>query len=139
MHVAIITLAVALASSAYSGAIESINKEFNPSTEVAILGVSLFVVGFALGPLLWAPLSESYGRRPVLLVSYAMFTLWNGVACASPNMASLIIFRFLAGAFGSSPLTNSGGTISDMFNAKMRGLATAIFAAAPFLGPRWAV
>jgi MFS family permease len=64
-----------------------------------------------------------------------MFTLWNAVACASQNMASLIVFRFLAGAFGSSPLTNAGGTLSDMFSARQRGLALALFAAAPFLGP----
>jgi len=133
--VAIATLAVALASSIYSGAIRSIEAEFNPSTEVAILGVSLFVVGFAAGPLLWAPISEVTGRRNILIGTYIMFTLWNSVACAAQNMASLIVFRFLAGLFGSSPLTNAGGTISDMFNAKMRGLATAIFAAAPFLGP----
>lgn len=135
MTVAVITLAVALASSAVSGAVASITADFGASTEVNILTVSLFVVGFACGPLLWAPVSEVLGRRPVLLVSYAFFTLWNGVAAASQNIESLIIFRFLAGVFGSSPLTNSGGTISDMFNAKERGLATAYFAAAPFLGP----
>jgi len=50
-------------------------------------------------------------------------------------MGSLIALRFLAGAFGSSPLTNSGGVIADMFPAAERGLATAVFAAAPFLGP----
>ncbi|KAK9895335.1 putative mfs-multidrug-resistance transporter [Cystobasidium minutum MCA 4210] len=133
---AIVTLAVALASSAYSGAVTSIRQDFNVrSEEVIILGVSLFVLGFALGPLIWAPLSEVFGRRPVLVFSYVMFTLWNGVAAASPNMGALIVFRFLAGAFGSSPLANSGGTISDMFSANMRGLATALFAAAPFLGP----
>ena len=52
MIVATVTLAVALASSIYSGAIRSVEEDFNPSTEVAILGVSLFVLGFALGPLI---------------------------------------------------------------------------------------
>ena len=95
-----------------------------------------------------------------------MFTLWNSVACAAQNMASLIVFRFLAGLFGSSPLTSkliAGSyrivhadttsqmlealsptvrqspcaclqrlTFTPVFNAKMRGLATAIFAAAPY-------
>ena len=61
--------------------------------------------------------------------------MWQGVTIASPNMASLIVFRFLSGFFGSSPLVNTGGTLADMFNAKERGLAMAIFASAPFLGP----
>jgi hypothetical protein len=41
----------------------------------------------------------------------------------------------LAGSFGSSPLTNAGGVIADMFPASQRGLATSLFAAAPMLGP----
>ena len=71
--VAMATLAVALASSIYSGAIRSVEMDFHPSTEVAILGVSLFVVGFAAGPLIWAPLSEVTGRRNILIVSLMSF------------------------------------------------------------------
>lgn len=50
-------------------------------------------------------------------------------------MATLIVLRFLGGAFGSSPLTNAGGVIADMFPAKERGLALTAFASAPFMGP----
>jgi MFS family permease len=62
-------------------------------------------------------------------------TAFNAGAAGSQNSETLVILRFLAGAFGSSPLTNSGGVIADMFPASQRGLATSIFAAAPFLGP----
>lgn len=135
-QVAIATLSVALASSAYSGAVDSIQAQFNPSKQIIItLGVSLFVLGFAFGPLIWAPLSEVVGRRNLFIATYSMFTLWQGVAIASPNIESLLVFRFLAGFFGSSPLVNSGGTLADMFNANQRGLAMALFASAPFLGP----
>lgn len=51
------------------------------------------------------------------------------------NIQTLIILRFFAGAFGSSPLTNAGGVIADMFPASQRGLAMSVFAAAPFMGP----
>ncbi|KAL4918508.1 hypothetical protein BDW62DRAFT_200882 [Aspergillus aurantiobrunneus] len=60
--VAFATLAVALVSSAYSGGLPEILQEFDIGSEVGTLGLSLFVVGFAVGPLLWAPLSEMYGR-----------------------------------------------------------------------------
>ncbi|MCO5554307.1 hypothetical protein L7F22_007836 [Adiantum nelumboides] len=135
VFVSVSTLAVSLASSAYSGAVASIKELYGGSQTVITLGVSLFVLGFALGPLIWAPLSEVLGRRYLFVFSYFMLTLWNAVAVASPNLASLLVFRFLAGAFGSSPLTNAGGTIADCFNAKERGLAMAVFAAAPFMGP----
>ncbi|SPO19655.1 probable mfs-multidrug-resistance transporter [Ustilago trichophora] len=136
IQVAIATLSVALASSAYSGAVESLQAQFHPPKQIIItLGISLFVLGFAFGPLFWAPFSEVVGRRSLYIFTYLIFTMWQAVSIASPNMASLIVFRFLAGFFGSSPLVNTGGVLADMFNAKQRGLAMAIFASAPFLGP----
>ncbi|KAI0846229.1 MFS general substrate transporter [Daldinia vernicosa] len=132
---AIAVLAVTFVSTAYSGGIGEVIREFGVSEEIAILGISLFVLGFAVGPLLWAPLSEMYGRQLLFFITYGALTAFNAGAAGSPNIQSLIILRFFAGTIGSSPLTNSGGVIADMFGAKDRGLATAIFATAPFLGP----
>ena len=129
------TLAVSFASSAYSGGIGEIIMDFQVDTEVVILGVSMFVLGFAIGPLIWAPLSELYGRQKLFFFTYMALTAFNAGAAGAPTMAALIILRFFAGAFGSSPLTNAGGVIADMFSANERGIATSIFALAPFLGP----
>ncbi|KAH0267824.1 MFS general substrate transporter, partial [Aureobasidium melanogenum] len=135
MLVAIATLAVAFVSSAYSGGIREILVEFHSSQEVGILGVSLFVLGFAIGPLLWAPLSEMFGRQILFILTYAGLTAFNAGAAGVNSMAGLIVCRFFAGAIGSSPLTNAGGVIADMFSANQRGLAMTLFAAAPFMGP----
>ncbi|WYZ40672.1 hypothetical protein EsH8_IV_001013 [Colletotrichum jinshuiense] len=132
---AIATLAVAFVSTAYSGGIAEVIRDFGVSTEIGILGVSLFVVGFAVGPLMWAPLSELYGRQYLFIATYIALTAFNAGAAGAQNIETLIILRFFAGTFGASPMTNAGGVIADMFNANERGLATAIFAAAPFLGP----
>lgn len=132
---AMATLSVAFASSAYSGDVTGVIREFNVSTEVAILGVSMFVLGFAIGPLIWAPLSELYGRQRLFFFTYMGLTAFNAGAAGAPNIAGLIVMRFFAGSFGSAPLTNAGGVIADMFSAKERGIATSIFAMAPFLGP----
>ncbi|CAN8096561.1 unnamed protein product [Discula destructiva] len=129
------TLAVAFVSSAFSGGLTYIMEEFGVSQQLSILGISLFVVGFAVGPLLWAPMSESFGRRKLYFFTYGAMVAFNAAAAGAPNFPGLVILRFFAGAFGSSPLTNSGGTIADMFNAEERGFAMAVFAAAPFLGP----
>ena len=128
-------LAVAFASSAYTGGIEQVIIKFHASTEVVTLGVSLFVLGFAIGPLLWAPLSELYGRQILFIGTYLMLTVFNAGAAGSQNIQTLVILRFFAGAFGSSPLTNAGGVIADVFTASERGLAMGVFALAPFLGP----
>ncbi|KAJ5184350.1 Major facilitator superfamily domain general substrate transporter [Penicillium cf. griseofulvum] len=135
MLVAIATLAVSLVSSAYTGGIQEIMMQFHIGQEVATLGVSLFVLGFAIGPLLWAPLSELFGRQILFVTTYAALTAFNAGVAGSQNAWSIIIFRFFAGSFGSSPLTNAGGVIADMFPAQQRGIAMSLFAAAPFLGP----
>lgn len=133
--VSFVTLAVALVSSAFSGGMSQIIEDFGVEQEVVILGVSLFVLGFAIGPLIWAPLSEIYGRRHIFTISFAFLTAFNAGAAGSKNIQTLIILRFLAGCFGSSPFGNAGGTIADMFPASQRGIAISFFAAAPFLGP----
>ncbi|KAI9670601.1 MAG: MFS siderochrome iron transporter 1 [Alyxoria varia] len=133
--VAVATLAVAFVSSAYAGGVTQIIADFQCSNEVATLGISLFVLGFAIGPLLWAPMSELFGRQYLFIGTYAVMTFFNAGAAGSQNIWTLIILRFFAGAIGSSPLTNAGGVIADMFAAKERGMALSIFAAAPFLGP----
>ncbi|EED21472.1 MFS multidrug transporter, putative [Talaromyces stipitatus ATCC 10500] len=135
MLVAVSTLAVALASSAYSGGILQTMLAFGISQEVATLGISLFVLGFAIGPLVWAPMSELFGRQILFTVTYCLLTVFSAGCTGSKNPQTLIILRFFAGAFGSSPLTNAGGVIADMFSASERGLATTFFAVAPFLGP----
>ncbi|KAE8366077.1 major facilitator superfamily domain-containing protein [Aspergillus caelatus] len=135
MLAAISTLAVALVSSAYTGGVAQIRQQFHVGTEVSTLGVSLFVLGFAIGPLLWAPLSEMFGRQIIFFITYLALTAFNCGSAGSQNIQTLIILRFFAGSFGSSPLTNAGGVIADMFSAKERGVATSLFAAAPFLGP----
>jgi len=133
--VAFATLAVAFVSSAFSGGADAVLKEFGCSQEIFTLGLSLFVLGFAIGPLIWAPLSELFGRQILFVITYGALTAFNAGAAGSQNIQTLIVLRFFAGAFGSSPLTNAGGVIADMFPAKQRGLAMALFAAAPFLGP----
>jgi MFS family permease len=128
-------LVVSFCSSAFSGGIQQIMVEFGVSQEIVTLGVSLFVLGFALGPLLWAPFSELYGRQVVFAGTYLAFTAFNAGAAGAPTIYGLLILRFFAAAFGSSPLTNAGGVIADLFSANERGLAMSIFSAAPFMGP----
>jgi len=76
-----------------------------------------------------------YGRRLIFICTYAPFTLLHMGGSLAKNAQTLLICRLLAGIFGSSPLTNAGGTIADIWNARERGMASALYATAPFLGP----
>ncbi|CAE6450446.1 unnamed protein product [Rhizoctonia solani] len=123
------------ASSAPSGIEGQLIKDFNLSTIVAILTISLFVVGYCIGPLLWGPLSENYGRRPIFLIGFVVYTAFQIGGALAPNIASVLVFRFLGGTFAACPLTNSGAIIADIWDADTRGKALALFTLAPFAGP----
>lgn len=131
----IITPASTFASSTYSGCMIEIEENMQASEEVVILGISLYVLGLAIGPLLWAPLGELYGRQIILFISYGGFTAFGAGAVASQNIATLVVLRFLSGCFASSSTTNTGGIIADIYAAEQRGFAMAMFAAALFVGP----
>jgi multidrug resistance protein len=132
---ALLVLNSTFTSSAPNGITREMEAYFGFSQEVATLTISLWVAGYCLGPLIWGPMSERIGRRPVFLLSIFMYTIWN-VACAlSKNTAQILVFRFLGGVFGAAPLTNSGGVIADIWDARRRGVAMGFFAVAPFAGP----
>ncbi|KAF5386739.1 hypothetical protein D9615_001788 [Tricholomella constricta] len=135
MQLALCTWTVAFGSSSYTGGIQGTMRDLRISEDVAILGISLYVLGFALGPLVFAPMGEMFGRRIVFLVTLSVYAVFQIGGSLGHNLPTLLSCRLLTGIFGSSPLTNAGGAVSDIWNARERGLASAIYATVPFLGP----
>lgn len=129
------TLSASFGSTVFSSSLPEIQIAFNVSSEVAILSVSLFVLGFAIGPMIWGPLSELYGRQNLFTSTFVLTTLFSGATVASPNVAALLVLRFLVGTFCSVALVNAAGVVADIFPAKERGLAIMVYSAAPFMGP----
>ncbi|KAL4919797.1 putative MFS transporter [Aspergillus aurantiobrunneus] len=131
----LMTAMIAFCSSIYTAAIPSITEEYGCSSIVATLGITTFLLGFGSGPLLFAPLSEIWGRNKIFRVVLGLFVLVQ-IGCAlAPNVASMIVFRCLAGFFGSPAVTNSGGSITDIWPQDNRSVPLALFSAASFLGP----
>ncbi|XXH00638.1 hypothetical protein Hte_006986 [Hypoxylon texense] len=102
-------------------------EEFQTSNAVAQLRVSLFVFGFAVGPLFWGPLSEAYGY----FRGSTAFHCARRECQIHPSTIGLPS----SGIVGSSPLTNAGALIADTFPASERGLALRYFSFGPFIGP----
>ncbi|OQE15704.1 hypothetical protein PENSTE_c027G05631 [Penicillium steckii] len=130
-----LVVCVAYGSSIVTGGLGLIEEKYNVSLEVAILTCSIMVCGFAVGPLLWSPLSEIIGRRPVYIISLGLYVIFNIPCALSPNIGGLLVCRFLCGVFSSSGLSLAGGTIADIWKTEERGMAIAYFAAAPYCGP----
>ncbi|KAK0392943.1 hypothetical protein NLU13_2437 [Sarocladium strictum] len=134
--ISVMTLLTPLGSSMFAPGVPDIMREFG-STDVnlATFILSVYVAGFAFGPLVAAPMSELYGRAICYNVGNALFVIFTIATALSKNMGMLIAFRFLMGFAGSTPITNGSGTISDMFPVEQRGKAMAIWALGPLLGP----
>jgi hypothetical protein len=134
-----LALAASLGSSIIAPAERAISEKFDVSQEVAVLSISLYVLGFAFGPCLWAPVSEIWGRRVSMLPAMVGLGLFSiGCAC-SQNAQTVFITRFFSGIFGSAPVSNVSAALGDMYEAKARGIAVTFYAVAvvggPTLGP----
>lgn len=101
--------------------------------------MTLLLFGFGLGPLIWAPLSEVYGRKPAVLAPYFIAAIFSFGTAAAKDIQTIMLTRFFAGLFSSAPITNTGGVLSDIWSAEERGAAIVGYAMAvvggPVLGP----
>ncbi|KAG8906072.1 hypothetical protein FRB99_007660 [Tulasnella sp. 403] len=125
-----------LASSMMAPALQEIAIGYNiTNPTISALTLSIFLLAYALGPLVLAPLSEMYGRTWVLHISNLVFVAFN-IACATaPNTTALIVFRFFAGLAGSAPLTIGAGSIADLFREENRAAAMGVYTLGPLIGP----
>ena len=123
------------ASSAPTGCLQGVAETFHVSVEASGLIITLFLLGYCAGPLIFAPLSEFYGRRYVFYVSFTAYFAFNFLCAFAPNFASLLIGRFLTGTFASSALSNAPGVLADVWGPIERGNAMAVFSIMTFTGP----
>ena len=99
------------------------------------LATGLFLIGFGCGALFAGPMSETIGRNPVYIATLSLYMIFTMASGLAPNIGAQLAFRFLAGLFGSTPLTCAGGSISDLWSPMERVYAFPIFANAAFMGP----
>ncbi|KAK7621394.1 major facilitator superfamily domain-containing protein, partial [Phyllosticta citricarpa] len=102
------TMGATWASSIYSPAVDQISEEFNVGTTVSTLGIALLLFGFGVGPLLFAPLSEVYGRKSAVLAPYFVAAIFSFGTAAAKDLQTIMLTRFFCGVFGSAPITNTG-------------------------------
>ncbi|POS84109.1 hypothetical protein EPUL_005485 [Erysiphe pulchra] len=122
-------------TSAYVPAVPLIMMKFKVSRETALLPLAFYTFGFTVGPVIYAPLSELYGRRIVYWVSMPLLLSFTAICGLSNNIILLICMRFIASLTGSGALAVGAGTILDLWKREYQGIAALAFIMAPFLGP----
>ncbi|OAL70804.1 MFS multidrug transporter [Trichophyton violaceum] len=129
------TIISSFTSSIFSTATIEVSHHFGVSTEVGILGLSLFVLGYATGPIIWAPLSELRGRRFPIILGSVGFTIFQFGLASAKDLQTVMLCRFFGGFFGACPVAVVAAVFSDMFDSRLRGLAITPFSMTVFTGP----
>ena len=125
-----------LGSGLPSGASSYICAAFDVDSSIRLnLPISSYLIGYVLGPLVFGPVSETYGRKRVMLytfLGYCVFTLADALA---PSFESLVAFRCFTGIFASAPIAVVGGMYADIYADPIaRGRAMAMFMAVSAFG-----
>ena len=137
----IYTFAVYMGSAIYAPSAEGVMKQFNVGTQAASLPLSMYVLAYGIGPMLWSPLSEipAIGRNPPYLITFAIFVILLVPTALVDNFAGLVVLRFLQGFFGSPCLATGGATLGDLYNIVSLPYFLSLWAfsatAGPALGP----
>jgi len=128
------TICVSFAAGSIASGNKTMMRDLNCSHELAVMALAGFPLGFSFGPLALAPFSEVYGRFYVYVCSSVLFVIFLVPIARAENISTVIVFRIFLGVVGSTGSTLVGGTISDMFGDKDRGLAMGIFSVASISG-----
>lgn len=126
---------VAFCSSVITPDIKSVQEDLGTRLEVALLSITLFVIGFGLGPMVFAPLSELLGRKIIYASTLAIAVIFIIPCAVAKNIETLLVCRLIDGIAFSAPMTLVGGTLADLWRTEERGIPMAAFSAAPFIGP----
>ncbi|KAF2005513.1 MFS general substrate transporter [Amniculicola lignicola CBS 123094] len=131
------TMAVYMGSAIYAPSSEGVMIRFGVSIGSASLGLSMYVLAYGIGPLLFSPLSEIpiIGRNPPYIISYAIFVILLVPTALVDNFAGLIVLRFLQGFFGSPCLATGGATLQDVFSLIKLPYVLSLWAFAATCGP----
>ncbi|KAL4916165.1 major facilitator superfamily domain-containing protein [Aspergillus aurantiobrunneus] len=134
-----LALAGSLGSSILTPADRDIAEYVGVSQEVAVLNVTLYLIGYIFGPIIWAPMSEIWGRRVSILPAVFCQALFAIGTARSTNAAEVFCARFFTGFFGSAPISNVNAALGDMWTRETRGIAVSLYTVAvnggPALGP----
>ncbi|KXN88346.1 hypothetical protein AN958_07491, partial [Leucoagaricus sp. SymC.cos] len=135
--VSLFTFISPVGSSISSPALPQISRDLNipPGSVLENMTLSIFVLAYSLGPLIWGPLSELFGRLIILQISNIWFLLFNTLCAVAKTPTQMLVFRFLAGFGGAAPQSLGGGVVGDLWSPEERGMAMGVYSLAPLVGP----
>jgi DHA1 family bicyclomycin/chloramphenicol resistance-like MFS transporter len=128
-----------LSTDMYLPSLPDIAHEFHASTPQVQLTLSAFLIGFAVGQIVYGPLSDRYGRKPVLLAAVGLFCAASLACTLSTSIEMLIAARAAQALGGSGAVVLTRAIVRDLYSGVRAGrelsLIGSVMALAPVLAP----
>jgi len=123
----------------YLPGMPTIQADFETSAGLTQLTLSAFLIGYSLGQLVYGPLSDRYGRKPVLLWGISIFALSSLLCAVTSNIEMLIFLRFVQAAGGGAGVVLTRAIVRDYFpadqTARLLSLISIVTLGAPIVAP----
>lgn len=107
-----------LATDTVVASLPGMGRYFGVSASQAQITLSVFVIAVALSQLIYGPLSDRYGRRPVLIGGGTLFALASVACTLAPDIETLIAARFIQGLGCCAPVVVSRAVVRDIHGAE---------------------
>jgi len=135
--IAFLTTSVYMGSAIYTPGIDQIMADFNTTRVKATLPLSMFVIGYGLGPMVFSPMSENaiFGRTSIYVVTLFIFVILQIPTALSTSIAGMTVLRFLSGIFASPCLATGGASVCDVLPPAYGPVGIAAWSMAAVCGP----
>ncbi|KAH6899660.1 major facilitator superfamily domain-containing protein [Thelonectria olida] len=124
-----------ISSTSVLAATPEVAKSYKTTGSIINVSNAAYMVVMALSPLIWGPMSQVFGRRPVALSTAIVFFLLSVATALSPNLASFIVFRAASAFGGTTPILIGPACIGDIYRPTERGTAMGWFLTGTLVGP----
>jgi MFS transporter, DHA1 family, multidrug resistance protein len=128
-----------LSTDMYLASLPDIARQLGASTAQVQLTISAYLTGFAVGQIVYGPLSDRYGRKPVLLAAVALYCVASLVCALATSIEMLIVARAVQALGGSGCIVLARAIVRDLYSGARAGrelsVMGAVMALAPVLAP----
>ncbi|KAF2842345.1 putative caffeine resistance protein 5 [Patellaria atrata CBS 101060] len=140
-QICLLTVSVYIRSAIYSAGVLDVMRVFGVGEVAALSGLTTFVAGYGVGPMLWSPISEVpyIGRNPIYFRTLVVFVVFQVPTALATNFGMFLAFRFLTGFFGSPVLATGRTSLRDMYRPAKRAYEISIWGLFAICGPTWTI